>query len=139
LDHARLRRLISCAMPEILSAADATRSRQWAINAGLVGSIAPSGTGLKVIVGECRGRSTVAQVTGWISLLQRLPIRVDTETVSRAWEDTLHVARTHALSSYDASYLELALRRGFPLATLDGRLKDPATAAGVPLYLPQPA
>jgi predicted nucleic acid-binding protein len=71
--------------------------------------------------------------------LQRLPIWVVTETVSRAWADTLHVARTHALSGYDASHLELALRRGFPLATLDGRLKDAATAAGVPLYQPQPA
>jgi predicted nucleic acid-binding protein len=50
----------------------------------------------------------------------------------------LHVARTHALSSYDASYLELALRRRVPLATLDGRLKDAAKTAGVPFYQPHP-
>jgi predicted nucleic acid-binding protein len=61
---------------------------------------------------------------------------VDTETVSRAWVDTLHVARTRALSSYDASYLELALRRGVPLATLDRKLKEAAVAAGVSLYQP---
>ena len=75
---------------------------------------------------------------GWISFLQSLPIRVDAETVSRAWAETLHVARTHALSSYDASYLELALRRGVSLATLDKSLRDAAIAAGVPLYEPQP-
>jgi predicted nucleic acid-binding protein len=89
------------------------------------------------LVGERRGRQTLAQATGWISLLQNLPIRVDTETVSRAWVDTLHVARARALSSYDASYLELALRRGVPLATLDRKLKEAAVAAGVSLYQPQ--
>jgi predicted nucleic acid-binding protein len=91
------------------------------------------------LVGERRSRSTVAQSTGWISLLLRLPIRVGAETVSRAWADTLHVARTHALSSDDASYLALALRRGIPLATPDGSLKEAANAAGVSLHDPHPA
>lgn len=107
--------------------------------AAAVPSLWPLEVTNSILVGERRGRSTVAQATGWISLLQSLPIRVDTETSWRAWADTLHVARTHALSSYDASYLELALRRGVPLATLDERLKDAAKVAGVPLYQPHPA
>jgi predicted nucleic acid-binding protein len=38
------------------------------------------------------------------------------------------------LSAYDAAYLELALRRGLPLATLEGKLKVAAAAVGVALY-----
>ena len=85
-------------------------------------------------VAERRGRSTVAQATTWLALLQGLPIRVDGETISHVWTDTLHIARTHTLTTYDASYLELALRLGLPMATLDGKLKAAATDAGVPLY-----
>jgi predicted nucleic acid-binding protein len=53
------------------------------------------------------------------------------ETVLRAWHDTMHLARAHNLSVYDASYLELALRRGLPLASLDDHLKEAAAAIGV--------
>jgi predicted nucleic acid-binding protein len=46
------------------------------------------------------------------------------------------LARTHSLSVYDATYLELARRRGRPLATLDDRLRAAAAAAGVAEYKP---
>ena len=46
----------------------------------------------------------------------------------------MHLARAQNLSSYDAAYLELALRRGLPLAALDGKLKTAAQAVGVPLF-----
>jgi predicted nucleic acid-binding protein len=42
--------------------------------------------------------------------------------------------RAQNLSSYDAAYLELALRGGLPLAALDGKLKTAAQAVGVPLF-----
>lgn len=87
-----------------------------------------------LVMGERRGRSTPAQASAWVALLQQLPIHVDDETVSRAWTDTLHLARAHGLTSYDASYLELALRLGAPLATFDAKLKAAAAAVGVPLY-----
>jgi predicted nucleic acid-binding protein len=45
-----------------------------------------------------------------------------------------HLARAHQLSSYDAAYLELAIRRGLPLAWLDGKLKAAAKATGIQLY-----
>jgi predicted nucleic acid-binding protein len=43
------------------------------------------------------------------------------------------LARTHNLTAYDASYLELAMREGIPLATLDDKLQAAAVTSGVPL------
>ncbi len=53
-----------------------------------------------------------------------------------AWSDVLNVARAQNLSVYDAVYLELALRRGLALATLDDKLKVAAAAVGVAEYKP---
>jgi predicted nucleic acid-binding protein len=89
-----------------------------------------------VLVGERRKRSTAAQATRWLGYLGSLPVTVDDETTVRAWSDVLSLARTHNLSAYDAAYLELALRQGLPLATLDDPLKSAATAAGVAHYQP---
>lgn len=89
-----------------------------------------------LLVGERRKRITEAKVTPFLTLLQSLPITVDDETTVRAWQDTLHLARLHALSVYDAAYLELAVRLGLPLASLDEKLKTAAAAAGVPEYKP---
>ena len=50
--------------------------------------------------------------------------------------DTLHLARRYKLSAYDAAYLELALRTGLPLATLDADLEKAAQAAGVEAFAP---
>jgi predicted nucleic acid-binding protein len=60
---------------------------------------------------------------------------VDDDTANRAFSDIVHLARTYQLSAYDAAYLELATRRGLPLACLDGKLKS-AAAAGVVLFSP---
>ena len=71
-----------------------------------------------------------------MTLLKSLPITIDDETAVRAWQESLHLARAHQLSAYDAAYLELALRRGLPLATLDNPLKVAAAAVGVAEYEP---
>jgi predicted nucleic acid-binding protein len=84
-----------------------------------------------LLMGERRKRSTEAQAAKWLGFLSSLPIVVDDETNARAWSDLLGMARTHDLSAYDAAYLELAVRRGLPLATLDGKLKKAAAAVGV--------
>jgi predicted nucleic acid-binding protein len=86
------------------------------------------------VVGERRKRCTQADTTHWIGFLNPLPISVDDETMSRAWGDILDLARAHKLSVYDAAYLELALRRGLPLATLDENLRGAAAAVGVAEY-----
>jgi predicted nucleic acid-binding protein len=89
-----------------------------------------------LVVGERRKRTTEAKVTGFLTLLGAMPIQADSETVIRAWQDSLGLARAHNLSVYDASYLELALRRGLPLATLDKGLKAAAKAIGIAEYTP---
>jgi predicted nucleic acid-binding protein len=89
-----------------------------------------------LLVGERRGRSTQADTVNWTGFLAGLPITIDGETTARAWTDTLSLARAQNLSAYDGAYLELALRLGIPLATLDDRLKAAASAVGVPLYGP---
>ncbi|HTU22754.1 MAG TPA: type II toxin-antitoxin system VapC family toxin [Gemmataceae bacterium] len=89
-----------------------------------------------LLVGERRSRITEAKVSQFLTLLQSLPISVDDETALRAWPDTLPLARLHDLTVYDAAYLELAVRLGLPLASLDTHLKEAAAAAGVPEYEP---
>lgn len=88
------------------------------------------------IVGERRKRLDAARSQRFIALLEALPIILDDETGNRAFGDVIHLARAHQLSAYDAAYLELAIRRGLPLACLDGKLKAAATAAGVLLFDP---
>ena len=87
-----------------------------------------------LLVGERRGRINQADTATFIGLLEGLPIRIDDETSDHAMRASLHLARAQNLSVYDASYLELAMRRGLPLATLDARLKAAATAVGVAVY-----
>lgn len=89
-----------------------------------------------LLMGERRKRSTEAETIRWVGILKRLPIVIDDETNTRAWSDTIALARGHKLSAYDAAYLELAIRRRLPLATLDALLKAAATAIGVSLYDP---
>ena len=84
-----------------------------------------------LLVGERRGRTTPADAAHFLAILGAFPIAVDDETVARAWVETMHLARAHRLSAYDASYLELAMRLGLPLATLDDKLKTAAKAVGV--------
>ena len=67
----------------------------------------------------------------FIGMLQRLDISVDPATPAHALAATLQLARRHKLSAYDAAYLELALRTGLPLATLDEKLLKAARKAGV--------
>ncbi len=64
-------------------------------------------------------------------LLRSLPITLDEETASQAWENTARLAERFRLSIYDATYLELAQRRRLPIATLDRDLKSAAAAIGV--------
>lgn len=78
-----------------------------------------------------RKRITREQRDASIEDLQSLPIFVDEETMRSAWSETLKLADGCGLSIYDAAYLELALRRNLPLATLDQQLADAARLAKV--------
>ena len=65
--------------------------------------------------------------------LSLLPISLDPETDRQAWGATLWLAERHRLTLYAAVYLELALRRTIPLASLDIDLRAAASAEGVKL------
>jgi predicted nucleic acid-binding protein len=85
---------------------------------------------------EAKDLVTAAQSGSFIALLEGIPIEVDSETFTQVLGDTLQLSRRYKLSSYDASYLELALRNGAPIATLDDDLRRAATKAGVKLFKP---
>lgn len=80
---------------------------------------------------ERRNRITTAQIAAYLDLLDRLPIVTDTETESRALREILTLARTESLTTYDAAYLELAMRRNAELATRDKALIRAARGVGV--------
>lgn len=82
---------------------------------------------------ESRGVLSEADSHRFLSLLERLNIVCDPETVEHAMGSTLHLARRYRLSAYDSAYLELALRRGLPVATLDSALSTAVTEAGLPV------
>jgi predicted nucleic acid-binding protein len=84
-----------------------------------------------IVVGMRRQRVTAARVRAFLIQSETAPIDIDDEIpVEEAVFETAH---DHRLSFYDACYLELAIRNGVPLATLDKQLARAAAAAGVPL------
>ena len=86
-----------------------------------------------LLTGEKRQRLTVAQVTSLLQRIANLPISVDPVQTDHAFQQIVPLARQAQLTEYDAAYLELALRLGLPLATLDVRLKQAAKNAGISL------
>ena len=67
-------------------------------------------------------------------MLDGLPIVIDDQTAKNAFGEMLTLARTHRLTAYDAAYLELALRTGCPLASLDAPLNETAAGLGIALF-----
>lgn len=84
-----------------------------------------------LLAAERRRRLDAPRRAQLAALLHALPITIDTETAERAWATTAELAERFGLSVYDATYLELALRRALPLATQDRALRAAAVASGV--------
>ena len=84
-------------------------------------------------MGVRKGRTDAAFRDAALADLSLLPITVDAETDRHAWGSTAKLAARHRLTLYDAAYLELARRRGLPLATLDRELRSAAAAEDVAL------
>ena len=80
-----------------------------------------------LIVNERRGRITERDTAAFLRGLSRLGLVIDRSPDEGV---VLALARKHRLTVYDASYLELSLREGLPLATLDGDLVRAARAEG---------
>lgn len=85
--------------------------------------------------GERREEITKGQVESYLIKLGNLPIFVDPLTVHNAFGRILTLARAFNLSSYDACYLELAIRESLAIATLDKKLQSASIKSGVELYL----
>jgi predicted nucleic acid-binding protein len=86
-----------------------------------------------LLVAERRKRITTVQVTGLLRRISNLPITIEPMPAERAFERVLSVARQQELTEYDAAYVELALREGLPLATLDLKLRRAAQTVGITL------
>lgn len=97
----------------------------------VVPTLWPLEVGNALLVAERRGRLSTDHRIQALRDLSALPITLDDETAGRAWRETMGLAETHELTLYDAAYLELALRRGFALATLDKPLRNAAGRVGV--------
>jgi len=80
---------------------------------------------------EKRGRITRDDVALRLELIADLPIRVDTESATRAWREILTLAKAERLTTYDAAYLELALRQSLVLLTRDTELVNAARRRGI--------
>ena len=82
---------------------------------------------------ERKGRITPAQSDTFIGDLGKLDFEIDDQAPARSFVHLLPLCRTHMLTSYDAMYLDLAVRRRLPLATLDADLRKAAKKLGVTL------
>ena len=109
---------------DVLASSEATVASHWGLEVS---------NGL--LSAERRGRIGADEGPKLTSWILSLPIAVDPVSRSRALTTTHRLARTHGLASYDAAYLELAIRYGEPLATLDQELAAAAEREGVRLWV----
>ncbi len=100
--------------------------------------VVPAVWGLEIanamLAGERRKRLKLPQILRFVALLEGLPIFQDGQAVSKNVSNVLPLARHYGLSAYDAAYLELSIRHGVPLATLDAKLQKAAQGAGVKIF-----
>jgi predicted nucleic acid-binding protein len=99
----------------------------------VVPSVWPLEVANALVVAERRKRLKPAESTRFLSLIRGMEFQVDLQTAREAFGETIAIARRHAISTYDAAYLELAIREGLALATCDGALRKTANKLGVNL------
>jgi predicted nucleic acid-binding protein len=87
-----------------------------------------------MLVGERRKRIRQPEVQRFVELLKGLNIVEDAQPAAYAVSNLFHLARDYRLSAYDAAYLDVAIRREIPLATLDSNLRKAALVAGIEAF-----
>ena len=110
-----------CFKDEADQYADAVLSKLTQTDA-LVPAIWPLEVVNVLLVAERRKRLREVDTVHFLSLLSQLPIRVEKGWPEMSMNELLSLGRATDLSSYDASYLDLAMRHGLPLASLDQKL-----------------
>ncbi|HAB19940.1 MAG TPA: type II toxin-antitoxin system VapC family toxin [Verrucomicrobiota bacterium] len=86
-----------------------------------------------LVLAERRKRISSAAAHRHLAHLKSLPIEVDETALEEAWSATHLLAHKHKLTSYDAAYLEMAIRHGLALGSLDVELRSAAKVEQVPL------
>jgi len=84
-----------------------------------------------LLAAQRRGRVTASELRALLADLRALPTEVDPHTSHMTWGAIMDFAESHQLATYDAAYLELAVRKSVPLATLNKPLAAAAVASGV--------
>jgi predicted nucleic acid-binding protein len=87
-----------------------------------------------LLMAQRRHRLTAMQRKAAMEQLTALQLKVDEEGTQNAFGKTSDLAETHGLTIYDATYLELALRRSLPLASRDEALRKAARQCGLPAF-----
>ncbi len=87
-----------------------------------------------LLVAERRKRLSEADTIRFVTLLNQLAITVEEGQSEKMMLEILALAREHKLSSYDASYLDLAMRKGLSIATLDRGLRAAAKKTKVQIF-----
>ena len=83
-----------------------------------------------IVRAEAKGLLQEARSAEFIGILQEMAIETDPGSHLHALDGVTQLARRYGLSTYDAAYLELALREGLPLATNDETLRKALAKAG---------
>jgi len=89
-----------------------------------------------LLVAERTKRLSEASGVHFLALVGDLPITVEQETPGRMLKEIVSLAREYGLSTYDTSYLDLAMRLGLPISTQNGSLMKAAKKCRVPTYEP---
>ena len=90
--------------------------------------------GNAMLVGERRKRLGAADLRRFIQLISSLTIQQDALPIGESLGQVVTLAREQNLTTYDAAYLELAIRHGAPLASLDDKLRTAAKKMGTATF-----
>jgi predicted nucleic acid-binding protein len=96
----------------------------------IVPCIWPLEVGNVIVRAEAKGLLREARSAEFIGILEEMAIATDPGSHRHALDGVTQLARRYGLSTYDAAYLELALREGLPLATNDEALRKALAKAG---------
>jgi predicted nucleic acid-binding protein len=105
------------------------------VSIAVVPSIWPLEVGNVLLLAERKKRLGEADSSRFVALLAELPIMIEQGLPERMMKEILALAREHKLSTYDASYLDLAMRKGLPIATLHNGLIAAAKRSQVPIIM----
>lgn len=108
-------------------------TREMALQAPAAPAIWPLEVANALVVAHRRGRIDEADRDINMRLALELPVTSDEVDLNKTVSDAIPLAQMHRLALYDAMYLELAIRKSIPLATVDVALRTAARNASIDL------